>query len=337
VAAILAAGTVLAVKTLDPLERSILRVDWCAAEGRWEELLAEPAARTFSGAQVQQSVVRALHHTGRLLDDLFAYPLSGETPPLPGGLDAFFVAADGRRLCEELLDLGQVCEAEHAAYEALEAGGEQPRLLRCIAYIYVAKDQPEAARPFLGRLRRSPWHRAWAEEFERALQADPRLAADPKVARLRRLMPTTDLVGNPSREAALVGLLRRDPSNRMAAEYLMLSCLLARRTDRVAENLGLLVNSPGSDVPRLVQEAVLEFAWKHPDAPIRTYGRRMNRAKAEEYRRFLACLAPHAHDAAGAWNAAKDEFGATYWFFSAFGCTAAGRDGPPPPRKESAR
>lgn len=96
-------------------------------------------------------------------------------------------------------------------------------------------------------------------------------------------------------------------------------------------------SSPGADVPRHVQEAVLEFAWRHPDAPIRTDDRRLTTAKAEEYRRFLACLAPHANDVEGAWNAAKDEFGATYWFFSVFGCTAASRDGPPPRKKESPR
>jgi hypothetical protein len=62
----------------------------------------------------------------------------------------------------------------------------------------------------------------------------------------------------------------------------------------------------------------------------------MTAAKAAELRRFLAWLGPRAGDRVGAWNATKDEFGATYWFFDVFGCTAAGRDGPPSLRKESA-
>jgi hypothetical protein len=334
-ATVLAGGAVLALGALDPAERSLLRIDWCTQENRWADVLAEAAARPQAGTLVHQDVVLALFHSGRLLDDLFSYPL-----PPPEGTPAPSLAAFSRstayaRTCELMLEFGRVGEAEHAAYEALETLGERPEILRHIVLIDILKGQPEAARPVLGLLEKTLWHAGWARQCRARLAADPALGDDDRVRRLRGLLSSTDLVGDLNPETALVEPLRTNPQNRMAAEYLMVLYLTARRPDLVVGNLPRLRQAGMTELPRHVQEAVVLFAWHRRDQPIRLYGFSLAPALRDAYPRFVARLEPYAKDRAGAWNALRNDYGSTYWFYYTFGCTPFGRQGPPsaPPRE----
>jgi hypothetical protein len=169
-----------------------------------------------------------------------------------------------------------------------------------------------------------------------ALQSDPQLAGDDQVRQVRGLMSSTDLAGNPSTEAALVELLRTNPQNRMALEYLMAQYLVAGRSDRVVENLARLRQAGMTELPRHVQEAVVQFAWGRRDQPITLYGFRLAPEIRDGYPRFAARLQPHAKDPAGAWHALAGDYGHTYWFYYTFGCTPHGRQGPPA-AKEAAK
>jgi hypothetical protein len=332
-AAVLAGGAVLALGSLDPAERSFLRIDWCTQEGRWADVLAEAAARPQPGAFVRQDVVLALFHSGRLLDDLFSYPLPPqEAEPAPS-LTAFSRSTAYARTCERMLEFGRVGEAEHAAYEALETLGERPEILRHIVLIDILKGQPEAARPVLGLLEKTLWHAAWARQCRARLAADPALGDDDRVRRLRALLSSTDLAGDPTPETTLVEPLRANPQNRMAAEYLMVLYLTARRSEYVADNLLRLRQAGMTELPRHVQEAVVHVAWHRRDQPIRLYGFSLAPALREGYPRFAARLEPYAKDPAGAWNALRNDYGSTYWFYYTFGCTPFGRQGPPPARE----
>jgi hypothetical protein len=329
-AAVLAGGAVLALGSLDPAERSFLRIDWCTQEGRWADVLAEAAARPQAGAFVRQDVVLALFHSGRLLDDLFSYPLPPEEGKPAPSLAAFSRSAAYARTCELMLEFGRVGEAEHAAYEALETLGERPEILRHIVLIDILKRQPEAARPVLGLLEKTLWHAGWARRCRARLAADPALGDDDRVRRLRPLLSSTDLVGDLSPETALVEPLRANPQNRMAAEYLMVLYLTARRSDLVVDNLRRLRQGGVTELPRHVQEAVVLYAWHRRDQPTRLYGFSLAPALRDAYPRFVARLEPYAKDRAGAWNALRDDYGSTYWFYYTFGCTPFGRQGPPP-------
>jgi hypothetical protein len=335
-AAVLAGGAVLALGSLDPSERSFLRIDWCTQEGRWADVLAEAAARPQPGALVHQDVLLALFHSGRLLDDLFSYPLPPEEGKPAPSLAAFGRSAAYARTCELMLEFGRVGEAEHAAYEALETLGERPEILRHIVLIDILKGQPEAARPVLGLLEKTLWHAGWARQRRARLAADPALADDDQVRRLRGLLSSTDLVGDPNPETALLESLRANPQNRMAAEYLMVLYLTARRSDLVVDNLLRLRQAGLTELPRHVQEAVVLVAWHRRDQPIRLYGFRLAPALRDGYPRFAARLEPYAKDRAGAWNVLRNDYGSTYWFYSTFGCTPFGRQGPPPaPAREA--
>ena len=83
------------------------------------------------------------------------------------------------------IELGDVAEAELLAYETLELDGDRPRNLQRLALINTAKGKTEAARVFLGALALDPVRGQLGKRGLERLQADPELASDPEVQRLR--------------------------------------------------------------------------------------------------------------------------------------------------------
>jgi hypothetical protein len=97
----------------------------------------------------------------------------------------------------------------------------------------------------------------------------------------------------------------------------------------VAENLLVLRQCGMTELPRHVQEAVVHFAWHRRDRPVRLWEFRLAPEIRDGLPRYEERLRPYANDPAGAWNALKNDYGATYWFYYTFGCTPFGRQGPP--------
>ena len=94
----------------------------------------------------------------------------------------------------------------------------------------------------------------------RRLNEDPRLESDPRVRHLRRSMASEDrafLIVN--YEASLLGLLEKNPDNKMAFEFLA-HYLCVARPDKVVENLRHLHRFGYRRIPRHFQEAILLHA-----------------------------------------------------------------------------
>lgn len=330
---LLAVWTVLALGTLNGRERSLLYLDYHVAHGRWEDVLAEAARIQTSNSNTVQGITLALCHTGQLLEEMFSYPL-GMDREAPPALRAFYEDVKYDRVSESLLALGRVNEAEHIAHEALEIMGEQPTILKRLAVINVVKGEPAAARRFLGVLDKTLWHREWAGRWRSKLDADPSLSTEPRIRHLRRLMPTADRIAPATSEEACLYLLQADPGNRMAFERLMLHYLLKRQPSRLVENLGRIRHVTYPHLPRLLEEAVLIHVQQNRIRRVNLYGHAVRPETLRRHQEFLRRRQRHTDDPEGAWNALKDDFGNTYWFFYVFGCTPVGRSGPPLARKE---
>lgn len=329
---LVAVGAAAAWVSMDGRERSLLYLDYFVAHGRWQEALAEARRLPTSNASTQQGVMLALFRTGRLLEDMFSYP-HGTDREVPPALREFYGTVLYDRVSARLMEFGLVNEAEHIAHEALEIMGEQPAILKRLVFVNVLKGEPEAARRFLGVLDKTLWHRQWAGRYRTKLDADPGLSMEAEVRRLRRLMPTTDLVSPCEWEEGLLHLLRTNPNNRMAFEYLMLHFMLRRRPDRVVDNLGSIRHFNYSRLPRHLEEAVLHHAWMKDVPRMNLFGHGIRPETVQRHKKFIERLRPHKSEPEGAWHALKDDFGDTYWFFHSFGRTPFGRTGPPIDRK----
>ena len=289
--------------------RRPLRIESWASQGRWQQILAqaEHLSRAQYNPEINWEVKRALYHAGLMPESLFKYV------QYPGTLVSLVPSAGGEA-SDIWIELGDVAEAEHLAYETLELDGDRPRNLQRLALINIAKGKTEAARVFLGALALDPV-RGWLGRLglER-LQADPELAADPEVQRLRACRPKRDTVKFGSIEDKLLALLEANRRNRMAFEYLMSHYLLSGQLDKFALNIRRLDDFDYPAIPRLYEEAILVYAATS-GRQIDLNGRRIRPETLERFQRVGNILASHGNDHAGALReVARDYGGSFFWW-----------------------
>jgi hypothetical protein len=261
-----AAWVAWAWASVDTNSRSTLRIDYLASRKDWQGVLRE--ARRLPLAHVTRFIIHdvdlALFHTGRLGEDMFSFPQMRGMPGLtlcePGTTTAD--AWRSAKVSELMLELGHVNEAEHMANEAIEMLGARPNLLRTLFLVYVLKGQPVAARTYLTAMGTHLLHAREAQRYAALLQQDPSLDTLEDVRQIRRRMPTADGPPKQTMEQMLQLLLRSDPKNRMAFEYLMAHYLLEGRVDGVARNIARLKDFGRQDIPRHYEEAILMLAYQ---------------------------------------------------------------------------
>ena len=269
---VLAAASVSAACfTIDTDARRVLQANYLARMEQWGELLEEVDRHGARGypPSVMLDVNLALFETGQMGNRMFSYP---QHPSVLFEIGSHAVEYKGG--CEVLLRLGRINEAEHSALEALEINGERPETLRCLAIIYIVKDQPGAARIFLTRLSKDLIAGQWARGTLRRLEDDPRLSSDEQIRYLRSVMPRHDMIvtstkstdasagsGN-MKETLLLALLAGNRKNRMAFEYLMAYYLLTKQPGKIACSLGRLDDFDYPTVPDHYGEAALMYGYK---------------------------------------------------------------------------
>ena len=309
--------------TFDSSHRAIAQIEWAAQQGRWERVIKTARGlRGRPGPATRLAIHQALFHTGRLTEDLFKFPQQKGTDLLPSLRDGVKVCAP---LSDTLIELGQVNLAEHYAHEALETTGERPRLLWQLARINVLLDRPRAARVFLHRLRQVPFHREEAGRRLRALEADPTLATEPDIARVRPLRATTDQAeSHLPTELLLRQLLQSNRRNRMAFEYLLAHYLLTDQPDAVVGQLEALGGFGSWQTPRHIEEAMLVHLAAQGDVEPEVGGRRVSADTVRRHRELGARLSQHGNRLTGLETQLARKFGDTYWFYRLFGATFGG-------------
>jgi hypothetical protein len=184
-----------------------------------------------------------------------------------------------------------------------------------LAKVNVLKDRPQAARVFLNVLAQIPFQRRCAMTWLRNLEGNPRLTGNPALDALRPLMPTNDLAhaAFPA-EGLLVQLLRCNPTNQMAFEYLMTEYLMHGEVDKLVERLGQLDSFKYAAIPRHYEEALL-LCQQMKGTPVELPGRSIRPETVERFRRFTEAMNQRVLDTAEARQAFARDFGDTFWYY----------------------
>jgi hypothetical protein len=204
------------------------------------------------------AINRALYHTGRLGKDLCLYLQQPENLLITGD-DHILLYWHG---FDALMDLGLVNLAEKNLTECLETFGEHPLILERLARANLVKGRTDVARIYCGALKRTLFHRHWANDCLARLDTDPNLSADTDMQRLRAQYLRKD---SPAafydREAMLTGLVEQGAGNRMAFEYLMSWHLLKGQLAKIVQQVERLGDFGYTEIPPLWQEAILIYAY----------------------------------------------------------------------------
>ena len=320
---------VVAWTTRNPHRQALLLVDYHARRQDWQAVLAQVPKLDMTGVRPNQipaalitaylDIRRALFHTGRLSDELFALPCPSGLPLLPTTGQGFYWCIPASEL---LLELGHVNYAEHWAHEALEIKGERPETLKILATVNQLLDRPKAARVFLNRLACSPAHAAEARRRLARLEADPRGERDPVLQQLRSVMVKTD---HPSAyldaETLLRDALSANPHNRMAYEYLMAHHLLNLQLDPAIRLMSRSGEVGFACLPRHYEEAWLLRERLRPADPPAVPTLAISQAARERFQDFEEQSHRLRNDRSQLRAALGTDHADTFWFYYLFGET----------------
>jgi hypothetical protein len=264
-----------------PDVKTVLALHDCADGERWDEVLrlATRVPPHLYSMYVVHDVNLALYHTGRMPFDMFSYRQFGSPFVLESqigpytlsmiDLDAFSL----RKLGDFHLRLGRVNDAEYYVHESY-VRRPSAECLRLLARVAIAKDQVEQARLFLSVLRDDLVYGSWAEDWLRRLQRAPGSSGDAEIDRIRSLrlaeedihqaaefIPSSIIAGRSvSTREQIASLLRQNPQNRMAFEYLMAVHLMNTDVGAVAGLLPKAASFSYPGTPPLYEEAAMIYA-----------------------------------------------------------------------------
>jgi len=326
---IAATAAVLAL-TFDSGEKSLLRIDLAARRQMWPQVLA--AARSLPPERYRLStcwdVNRALFHAGLLLDEMFAYPqdaavqadtdstlLCGSQPEATDRLNPRTKIVLG----EVFLELGRVGEAEFETNEGLAFFGDEPQLIERLFLIHSAKQERGPAQAFLAALSKHILWRERAREYSHLVEADPSQAPDPYLDKVRAVMIRKEEVGSVPVTTMLQGLLDRNPTNRMAATYLVAHHLLHREIRAVIADLDRLDPLAYPHLPRHCEEAILLHTKGGAESEPGPHGRRIHPEARSRYRSFMEIYYRYRPDNQAAKKALAAGYHDTYYFYYTFG------------------
>lgn len=307
------------LSSYDPMSARQLRIIHLGRQHRWAELLdcARNLPSNAYNLYLNHEIDRALAHTGRMGDRLFAYPQS------PPGLLLSAPAAEGEPEptynTDLLIELGCINLAEHAAMELLEVKSNLPFVLEWLARIYIVKDSPETATVFLNRLSAIPAHRGEARRLLAQVNADPEMENDREILRLRACNPQKDLVTfDLVPEGLFDYLLDRNPSNRLAWDYRMAVYLLTQQVDKVAAHVRELEAFGATSLPRHYAEALAIYRARGGQ-PVPLGPFKLPKEIEERAREFLATFQQFRGDRALAMKTLAKDYGESYFYYYTFG------------------
>ena len=254
---VLAVGAAVALGGLDRKQRNFFTVDYYAYYKIWPEVLTA-GRRQVNDRFVMHAVDRALYETGRLGEEMFRWPQRPE----------FLFLTDVPRkqahwaTFDLYLEMGLPNAAEHALTECLEGLGDRPLVLQPLALVNLVKGNVGTARIYLGALTRTLFHRAWAEQYLALLDTDPNLTTDQRVQQLRaRILEKEFPSVAPPSPGMFLGLLEKDPGNRITFEYMMASHLLNKRLATFANYVPYFERIGYPTVPTYFEEAALTYVY----------------------------------------------------------------------------
>ena len=303
------------------LRKPYVLSNYYSHQKRWDKIieLSRRLPKNKGNAYVSHDILRALYHTGRLPYDMFCYPL------VPEGILLTHEKKESDltqwKLSGIFLELGHVNMAQKLASEILTTKGPLGMVLEELAWINIVKGHPGTARVFLEALKSDLVYRGRAQSLLHDLDSGfpPEQAA--YIDRIRSCMhdETAGVTGREPVDETLAALLKHNPRNKMAFEYLMACYLLTGQVDKIVANVGRLRDLGYQGIPTLYQEAILiHFGSQGREVDLARFS-----ISPETLRRYEAFVqlgnAMGSQDRQAVLNRLIREFGTSYFFYYTFG------------------
>ncbi len=260
---------------------------------------------------------RALAHTGRLGNDLCAYPQEKSAHMFLShpSLGRRFQHA---KLLELYLDLGDLNAAERCAYELLENNQTSVYALGAIVRVHLAKGQDQAARVVLRALRKQVrWNRYLGQWPEMKTDPDALKSAEHIKAWDNKKCTTNYTLNGISVERLLLTLLHDHPDHRLACDYLLCYYLLEHRRDKFVQYLTRMRSLGYERLPRNYAEALLLHSLE-TKTPLQALGWTIDPSVQRQFQQTRAIVSQARSAPQAAYQRLAPQIGDSYAFYSIF-------------------
>jgi hypothetical protein len=309
------AGSLVACFYFNSHLKAQIAVNYYSYYGMWQQVL-EISARYPQNKFINHAADRALFHTGRLTQDMFAY---GQQP------DGLMLTSETAtplgmwRLFDTYIALGHINLAESALAKSMDMYGEQPTVLKRLALVAMIKNNINGARVYLKALSRTLFESDWARSYLEKIERDPNLSTDEEIQRLRSMMPTTDRDFSSLNENIFFDLLDSNRHNRMAFEYLEAFYLLTNQLDRFTGMLDRLNDFDYAGIPRVYEEAILLYSY-NTKKKFEIPGHEISRESQERFSGFnTVYTGRYKKNKMAAFNELAKDYGNSYFFYYIYG------------------
>ncbi len=314
----LLSGTILLAKeSTSDIKKLVLQVNRAVREEHWTDVFELTQHCSNENPLLSCQTNLALFQTDMLLDSMFAYPQSRGTAGLL--MNQTWCLAWPEEASNLSWKLGLVNESQHWAHEALEHRGPTPDLLKRLGMVYMMKGDHKAANRFFLNLKKVPFKEKTAENLIRLNENPSELAFTSEYKYIYSCMPVEDLIslgGTSLRELGL--LLKQNPRNKMALEYLIAYYLLNGNVKEIWNHISFIGTMTSFKIPRHVQEALMVNAALTPKFDL---GQLKQLVHPLNYNRFIEyeqIFRKHKGDKYSAQQDLKIRFGDTYWYYLMF-------------------
>lgn len=313
--AVLFAGFVLgSVKLPDFAEEREMYFDNLAHFQKWEEIIDLAQQEAPTGKEGKVALTLALANTEKMSTLLFHFNPEPNDFFIPFNImgQAPLIAND------PYFYLGLINFSKMLCNETIESTPDESRPVRMmqrLAEDYIISGQNEVASRYLWYLKRTIFYRKWAESAEEYL-ANKKTNLHPEWVKLEKQLAHDDFYFQYDRiDAALISLLRSDPHNKMAYEYLMNWYLLRKDFDSFLKYLPLVYAMNYKSVPVVFQEAVAYIKTLYEEVPEGLKQYPVSLEVEQQLTRYA-----QAFQQGGSKQAAgmKKLFGNTYWYYVHF-------------------
>ena len=249
-------------QSLDLAKEEAFAFDYLARMRQWTDILKRAEKKKPSSSMAMSCLNLALAQTGQLGEKMFTYPqYDGRESLLPSyQRDMITPLYAG----EVYYHLGMVNTSQRYAFEAMESIPDHQKSVRCYKRLVetnIINGNYIIAAKHIRILKKTFYYRNWAFKMEQYLNDEDAINNHPEFGLLRKCAFKDDFYfNNETQDIMLAFLLKSNPNNRIAFEYLMALKLIEKDLQGFLNFYPLGQEIPYLYIPKHFQEALI-FTW----------------------------------------------------------------------------
>jgi hypothetical protein len=292
------------------------QIEFYASEKSWNKVLQLKNKTKLEDRVSRFLLNRALYETGQMANNLFSIPQDGGEYTLL--LTKTFTHECTMYSSDLFYDMGFVKGANYWAIEAQTFGPYSPRVLQRLAITTSLLEEYAASEKYFKILKRSFIYNSWASELLK-------MAHQKNYTGLKRALNSKNIfnsdiffLDNENPSHILIDILKNDPKNIMAFEYLESFYLMRNDLGDFYSKLSFMTNMAYQTIPKVFQEALIIYYLKN-NIPEDKFYYPIDLEIQNNFISFNKVLLEYRKNPELAKYALQKEFGNTYWYYLRYG------------------